>query len=249
MDDLDRLYRLLVRNARTAGPDYLARPFELAELYQTLIPYRHYRRELGIETSEDYELALMRLIAGERGYMVSEPEVQQALMRELGSPNPEPSAFRQYAHSHVAFQPDAVRAISSSDGVPVQRASTPSASSFSAPTMPTQPSAPPMAASPMAAPPMPAPPRPTPMMPPVPPPRPSAGMPAPPPLDTHVTGRAPLTIEAHGGCRYCGGTLPDGRRITFCPHCGQNLTLQHCPACGTELEVGWKFCVVCGRGT
>ena len=76
MDDLDRLYRLLVRNARTAGPDYLARPFELAELYQTLIPYRHYRRELGIETSEDYELALMRLIAGERGYLVAEPEVQ-----------------------------------------------------------------------------------------------------------------------------------------------------------------------------
>ena len=121
MDDLDRLYRLLVRNARTAGPDYLARPFELAELYQTLIPYRHYRRELGIETSEDYELALMRLIAGERGYLVAEPEVQQALMRELGSPNPEPSAFRQYAHAQVAFQPEAVRAMSQGDGASAYR--------------------------------------------------------------------------------------------------------------------------------
>jgi predicted amidophosphoribosyltransferase len=57
------------------------------------------------------------------------------------------------------------------------------------------------------------------------------------------------TAEALGGrCRYCSGTLPTGRRLTFCPHCGQNLTVQHCPACNTELEVGWKFCTTCGRG-
>ena len=264
MDDLDRLYRLLVRNARTAGPDYLARPFELAELYQTLIPYRHYRRELGIETSEDYELALMRLIAGERGYLASEPDVQQALQRELGLPNPEPSAFRQYAHAQVAFQPDALRKLTQGEGMPAQ-GSTASASNYA----PTQAPMPAQAAAPKAAPPSPppapaapvppplppgyaAPPRPTPALssmsnPPA--PRPSGAMPAPPPLDTPVAGRAPLTIEAHGSCRYCGGTLPDGRRITFCPHCGQNLTLQHCPACGTELELGWKFCVVCGRTT
>ena len=57
------------------------------------------------------------------------------------------------------------------------------------------------------------------------------------------------TAEALGGkCRYCAGALPEGRRLTFCPHCGQNLTVQHCPACNTELEVGWKFCTTCGRG-
>ncbi|NUQ94252.1 MAG: hypothetical protein HOQ26_15235 [Gemmatimonadaceae bacterium] len=57
------------------------------------------------------------------------------------------------------------------------------------------------------------------------------------------------TAEALGGhCRYCNGTLPAGRRLTYCPHCGQNLTVQHCPACNTELEVGWKFCTTCGRG-
>ena len=51
-----------------------------------------------------------------------------------------------------------------------------------------------------------------------------------------------------GECRYCGGTLPSGRRSVFCPHCGQNLTIQRCPACGTELELNWKFCITCGRG-
>ena len=93
MDDLDRMYRLLVRNVRTIAPDYLARPFELAELYQNLIPYRHHRRELGIDTNEDYELALTRLLAGERGYLVTEPEVQRSLLQVLGSSNPEPAAF------------------------------------------------------------------------------------------------------------------------------------------------------------
>jgi predicted RNA-binding Zn-ribbon protein involved in translation (DUF1610 family) len=51
-----------------------------------------------------------------------------------------------------------------------------------------------------------------------------------------------------GNCRYCNGALPSGRRTVFCPHCGQNLTIQRCPACGTELEMGWKFCITCGRG-
>jgi hypothetical protein len=50
------------------------------------------------------------------------------------------------------------------------------------------------------------------------------------------------------GCRYCGGRLPDGRHITFCPHCGLDLTKRQCPACSSELDIGWRFCVTCGRG-
>ena len=50
-----------------------------------------------------------------------------------------------------------------------------------------------------------------------------------------------------GFCAYCAGALPAGREITFCPHCGQNLTVMRCSACGTELEVGWKFCTTCGK--
>jgi hypothetical protein len=50
------------------------------------------------------------------------------------------------------------------------------------------------------------------------------------------------------GCRYCGCRLPEGRVITFCPHCGHDLTKRQCPACSTEMEMGWSFCVTCGRG-
>jgi hypothetical protein len=48
-------------------------------------------------------------------------------------------------------------------------------------------------------------------------------------------------------CRYCGGVLPAGQPVVFCPHCGQNLTVIQCPACCAELEMGWKFWPTCGR--
>jgi uncharacterized Zn finger protein (UPF0148 family) len=37
--------------------------------------------------------------------------------------------------------------------------------------------------------------------------------------------------------------------VVFCPHCGHNLTVKHCPACKAELEleIGWKYCITCGR--
>jgi len=61
-------------------------------------------------------------------------------------------------------------------------------------------------------------------------------------------GGIPST-SPHGQCRYCSGGLPDRAHITFCPHCGLDLTKRQCPACSTELEVHWRFCVTCGRRT
>jgi hypothetical protein len=49
------------------------------------------------------------------------------------------------------------------------------------------------------------------------------------------------------GCRFCGGTLPEGRPVIYCPHCGQNLAAKHCAGCGAELDPTWKFCINCGK--
>src|SRR2546426_4879934 len=51
-------------------------------------------------------------------------------------------------------------------------------------------------------------------------------------------------------CPYCGGGLPAGRKVNFCPPCGQPPPggLQ-CPAGGAEGEVGWAYCAGCGRAT
>ena len=237
MDELDRLYRLLVDTIKSQQPELLARPFEVADIYQSILPYRLHRRALGMETNSDYEMTLLRLLSGERGYMIGDEEMQDALRRELATPNPEPGAFRSYAQSHVGLAGDALRRL--------EQGSFAGGSARGMPTPSATPPAPPRPPAPAPLPPM--------------PPAPPAAPPAPPPMRSPVTNpslqqtmSAPprsTTAEALGGrCRYCSGALPAGRRLTFCPHCGQNLTVQHCPACNTELEVGWKFCTTCGRG-
>jgi hypothetical protein len=103
MDDLDRMFRRLLQNVRNSYPEYLTRPFEVAELYQHLIPYRHNRRELGIETNQDYEVALCHLLAGERGYLTGDDAMQSAIKRELASSNPNTAIFREFAASRVSI--------------------------------------------------------------------------------------------------------------------------------------------------
>jgi hypothetical protein len=61
----------------------------------------------------------------------------------------------------------------------------------------------------------------------------------------------PISEQGEAGdratrCNRCGGALPVGRVVNFCPQCGQNLTRVQCPECKTELERGWRHCVNCG---
>ena len=191
MDDLDRLVRRLVQNVRNSHPQYLSQPVEVSEVYQTLIPYRHNRTELEIETNQDYEAALCQLLSGERGYTTGDPALQNAMRKELASPNPNTAIFRDYAAARVTLTAEAVRHFADSP-TSIQR-----------------------------------------------------GAPSSTPRAPSVSSNA---TTAAGACRYCGGKLPDGRRVMFCPSCGQNLMVQRCPACGTELEIHWQYCITCGRG-
>jgi len=256
MDELDRMYRRLVHNIRAGFPDLMSRPFEIAELYTTLIPYRHNRRELELDTNQDYEHALLRLLSGERGYLIGDPQMQADLRSEIEAPNPDLSKFRAYATTMVALAPEGARPVDS----PVLRrpgsggtAAIPSSAPAPAAAAPPQTGAPqagaPQVGSPQAT-----------MA-----DRPTLGVPeramagagvaaprsaAPPPITAPqptLAATGQRSIVASGDCRYCGGELPEGRNITYCPHCGQNLTVLNCPACGTELDVGWKFCTTCGR--
>jgi hypothetical protein len=225
MDELDRIYRRLVQNVRAGFPEYLAKPFEVSLIYQQIVPYRHNRRELGIDTNDDYELALTQLLSGARGFMVGDDEMQRALRKELESANPDLTAYRAFATSVVSFARDPLRELELSPMVrPVsgsQPSTRPGASEQAVMASRTTEGLD-MSRAPVA-------------------PRPVAGGAAPAMATTRPTA------PAAGGCHYCGGALPDGRKIVFCPHCGHNLTVQHCPACSTELELGWKFCVTCGR--
>ncbi len=228
MDELDRMFRRLVHNVRAGFPDLLTRPFEVSALHQHLIPYRLNRRELAIDSAEDYELTLMRLLAGTRGLLSGDPDMQEALRAELESPNPDLSVFRAWGTASVSIAPMALRALDgqSPEAVRIQNPAAPSRQAEMAGRatleLPTSGSTP--ALMTMATPP--------------------EAMKAPTPANAPVA-TAPRVHPI--GCRYCAGELPDGRDAHFCPHCGQNLSIKQCPACSTELEVEWQYCIACGR--
>lgn len=68
------------------------------------------------------------------------------------------------------------------------------------------------------------------------------------PTAAPVPAPAAAPAPATPACRYCACSLPTHRAVTFCPHCGLDLTKRQCPACSTELDAHWRFCVTCGRG-
>jgi hypothetical protein len=192
MDALERMFHVLVRTLRAKYPALLTAPFTVGELYQQILPYRHLRRDLGLETNQEYELILMELLTGARGYLDVDERLRDQLGKELTASSPEPGRVREFADAHVTVNPAALAAL-------------PDASGYKE-----------TAASPTARP---------------------------------VGVRTPTSGAGTSSprCRYCGGDLPLGRPLHFCPHCGQNLQVLNCPACGAEVEAGWKFCVACGK--
>ncbi|NIM49827.1 MAG: hypothetical protein GTN62_06160 [Gemmatimonadales bacterium] len=112
MDDVDRLFRHLVEVLASESPERLRAPFQISELYQSLIPYRAHKRALRFDSIGDYEMAILRLLAGARGYAsVDPPDVQEALSLEAESLNPSPGSFRDYAAATVVLNGRAVRSI------------------------------------------------------------------------------------------------------------------------------------------
>ena len=111
MDAVERMYRHLVRTVRSRFPQYLTQPFTVADLYQTVLPYRLHRRELGLESNEDYEITLTELLSGARDYLIVDDQMRDALRAELATTNPDPTAFKQYANATIALSPTALRGL------------------------------------------------------------------------------------------------------------------------------------------
>ena len=209
MDNVERMYRHLVRTIRTSFPQYLSQPFEVGELYQTILPYRLHRRELGLETNQDYEQTLVELLKGTNGYLVVDDRMRDALATDG-----DPQRIREFTSAHVALAPEKLQQLDgtparATGGATIARSAVPRGGGAPTPADPNR---------------------------------------VVPPTEPSRRVAQPVTIREEGeNCPYCKGALPGGRQIAFCPHCGQDLTLVHCPACGSELERGWKFCVTCGR--
>lgn len=278
-DELDRLFRALVLRVRDVRPENLSRAFEVGDVLRTFVPYRATRAEVGVETAEDYEVLIVRLLSGERGFVFSDDVMQDDLRRELDSGNPDLRALQAYGTVKMTLAQHAMRqvlesapaatgaptathvpaALSAPDRIEPQQVGQTTVlrdtegrvvGAFAVERANAAPPPETIAAALTAL---------RSQLPPtlddlaeaigstssvrVQHPLQSRGSRIPDPT-AESTPRAPRP-----GCRFCGHALPEGRDVTFCPQCGQNLKVRRCPGCSAEMELEWKFCVSCGRAS
>jgi hypothetical protein len=109
MQDLERFFRLLVSSLAATDPGRLHGPLPVTEIRQTILPYRANRRALSLESSEDYELMLVRLCAGEGGLARTEPEEAHAeFAAEAQSSNPDLGIVERHQAAVVILNPEQV---------------------------------------------------------------------------------------------------------------------------------------------
>lgn len=244
-DLLRRFHSTLVEEIRDNRPEDLHAPFTVAEIYQDLVPYRTHRERLGVEMNADYEEVLLRLLAGEGGYlrMDSEPAVR-SIREELERVDPNTGIFREFAAVDVRLDAfydadDLGRdAPGGSAEEGEERGEDGEEMSLGDALPPDAPGA-------------------------------EAWEPGSvgeeegwsPPDEAEEAGDsreaastvATATAEAPepaadppGTCQWCREELPVRADLRFCPFCGTDVTLVPCGSCGAEIEPGWRFCVACG---
>ncbi len=230
--ELEALFRQLVREIAAREPERLHRPMTIGEVTQTYLPYRVARRTLDLHAADEYETLLVRLFAGE-GNMVhlADASVRERFVQQAAAPLPDLDILRREADTRFQFWTEALA-----------YALGPGDRSYAPPeeepgdTSPDEPAAPP------------------------------AGAPAADDLGGEEFDDEPFGIPIAAGvaeslphdarfpvasaegdrCGYCGGLLPAGREVNFCPHCGQSQTGARCPECRNDVEEGWRHCVTCG---
>jgi hypothetical protein len=223
LTDLERFFRRLVDNLIAIDPARLHRPIELADIAQTVLPYRTNRRALELESNEDYDMVLLRLCAGEGGYVRTEPpELQDAFAAQARSVNPDLAILRDMRSTPLVLATEQLAyALGPEPGAsyaPPEEDEMEPAPSERAPTPPDS----------------------------IRWPRPTIEPVTPYEFSVDESELADEPADRSGRCSYCGGALPTGRSVNFCPHCGESQSFTRCPNCQAEVELGWKHCISCG---
>lgn len=114
---VDRLYHSLADALRRSRVEPFSSPVTVAEIYQELVPYRQVREELGFGMNADYEHALLCLLAGDGDHVRLEPDTARtAIAKELKTPNPNVSIYREYAGCDAWVAEPAAGADAGADG-------------------------------------------------------------------------------------------------------------------------------------
>src|SRR3954469_2628012 len=104
MTDLERFFRRLVDNLIAIDPARLHRPLTLGELAESVVPYRTNRRSLSIDSNEDYDMLLLRLAAGEGGFVrMTSDGVREQFAAEARSVHPNLALIRELADAEFTL--------------------------------------------------------------------------------------------------------------------------------------------------
>lgn len=214
---LARFHSALIEEILDRRPEYLHEPFTVAEIYQNLVPYGTHRDRIGVEMNGDYEDALLRLLAGEGGYLFLESApALRALREELASSNPNTGLYREYAAVDVRLNPAFLsmgRGPSLGAG-PHRSDSEPVSVEDLAPEPPLADVPRPVRQEPTGA--------------------------------ASRVAATPVDRPAPDTCPWCRAELPARPKLNFCPFCGTDVHVVPCPGCGEELDPAWRFCIACG---
>lgn len=247
MTTLESLFRLLARSLATHQPSRLHEPLSINELMDVILPYRLVRRELGVDTSEDYETLILRLCAGEGGFVQADTATQAALQAEIAKPLPDLTLLKVYGDTHLVLSTDPLIAVR--DVRPEERYAPPGRQTLAPGEEPeagedeADEEEVPGVGEPDAD-------------------TDDAWLPDPvfeanasviaerkadAPTDSNLPARPSDPEKAQVRCPFCGGLLPPRMMINFCPHCGMGQDVGTCHSCGADMDVGWRYCVSCGE--
>lgn len=101
MDELTRFARRLVEQL-SASKEGVNRAVPIGLVREKILPYRTHRRALMLESVEDYETVLLRLVAGERGFVRTLPAAAaKRCQEELAGANPDLGVLDEVADSTI----------------------------------------------------------------------------------------------------------------------------------------------------
>ena len=233
MTELERFAAVLLAERQGEGH----RPesgIEVSELLDRTFPYRTARRLLSLDSAEDYDALMLRLIAGEAGLMTANPiEAAEMARTTMSAKVPDLEVLQLLRTTTVSFTDDAISQLEGVRPLPHAQSDVGAVEDEATPDREPGRAEPgsdqdviPFRRTPADVTRTPAPRR-----------------PAEPTPDflTEVAFKAPTA-----GCWSCAAPLPAGRAVNFCVECGADQRQPTCPACEAPVEREWKHCAECG---
>jgi Double zinc ribbon len=223
MAELEHFFRVLVQTLAGQNPARLHQPLAIGEVSRVL-PYREARRQLFLDSVEEYETLLIRLCAGEGGFAQADAATQREFAAEVQRPLPDLDVIRRKSDSHLVLRTEPM-AEALNGGLEERYAPREGGEARKRGSGSQElPDGPPDGL--------------TDRLTDGPPDRPTDG-----PSALEFVVEHPAIIR----CAFCGGILPATRLVNFCPHCGMGQDVGKCGKCGADVDVGWRYCVTCGE--